>query len=86
LIISQNDYHFYAKWSIFFMRTTLDIDDKILQETLNATQATSKKKAVEKALREYLRMKQRQNLLARIGSWTDFNLSLEELERLRNEQ
>jgi Arc/MetJ family transcription regulator len=68
------------------MRTTLDIDDEILQETINATKAPSKKKAIEKALREYLRMKQRQNLLARIGSWKDFDLSLEELDRLRNEQ
>ena len=68
------------------MRTTLDIDDEILQETINATQANSKKKAVEKALREYLRMKRRQDLLARIGSWKDFDLSLEELDRLRNEK
>jgi len=68
------------------MRTTLDIDDEILRETINTTQATSKKKAVEKALREYLRMKRRQHLLARIGSWKDFDLSLEELDRMRNEK
>jgi Arc/MetJ family transcription regulator len=68
------------------MRTTLDIDDEILQETMNETRATSKKKAVEKALREHLRMKRRQNLSARIGSWKDFSLSLEELDRLRNQK
>jgi len=68
------------------MRTTLDIDDEILQETMNETRATRKKKAVEKALREYIRMKRRQNLSARIDSWKDFNLSLEELDRLRNEK
>jgi len=67
------------------MRTTLDIDDDILKETIAATGARSKKKAVESALREYTRMKRRQELLKRIGSWRDFDLSLEELERLRNE-
>lgn len=67
------------------MRTTLDIDDDILAETIAATGAPSKKRAVETALREYIRMRRRQDLLKRIGSWMDFDLTQEELERLRNE-
>ncbi|HID95963.1 MAG TPA: type II toxin-antitoxin system VapB family antitoxin [Candidatus Latescibacteria bacterium] len=68
------------------MRTTLDIDEKILAETMQRTGASSKKRAVEIALREYIRMKRRQELMARIGHYIDFNLTLEELEGLRNEQ
>lgn len=67
------------------MRTTLDIDDTILEETLQSTGASSKKKAVEIALREYIRTKQRQDLISRIGTWNDFDLTLEDLEKLRNE-
>jgi Arc/MetJ family transcription regulator len=67
------------------MRTTLDIDDNILKETIAATGAASKKKAVESALRGYIRMRRREDLLKRIGSWRNFDLKLEELERLRNE-
>jgi len=67
------------------MRTTLDIDEKILIETMQATGASSKKKAVETALREYIRMKRRQELIARIGTYRDFDLTLKELEKLRDE-
>jgi len=67
------------------MRTTLDLDEKILVETMRSTGAASKKKAVETALREYIRMKRRQDLLGRIGSWRDFNMTLEDLERMRDE-
>jgi Arc/MetJ family transcription regulator len=67
------------------MRTTLDIDAKILEEALQSTGASSKKKAVEIALREYIRFKRRQDLISRIGKWKDFDLTLEDLEKLRNE-
>jgi len=67
------------------MRTTLDLDEDVLQETMRSTGARSKKKGVEAALREYVRMKRRQALLSRIGSWTDFDLTVENLEELRDE-
>jgi len=67
------------------MRTTLDLDEDVLEETMRSTGAKSKKKAVEVALHEYVRMKRRQALLSRIGSWTDFDLTVENLEELRDE-
>ena len=42
-------------------------------------------KSVETALREYIRMKHRQELIQMIGHYDDFTLSLEKLENLRNE-
>ena len=67
------------------MRTTLDIDERILGEAIQLTGASSKTKAVEIALREYVRMMRRQALIRRIGNYSDFDLTLEDLERLRNE-
>lgn len=49
------------------------------------TGASSKKKAVEVALREFLRAKHREELTKLIGNYEDFALSLEELEKVRNE-
>ena len=67
------------------MRTTLDIQDDILREVLTASGVSSKKKAVESALREYIRFKHRQKLMQKIGNYDDFNLSLKDLEDARNE-
>ena len=67
------------------MRTTLDIDDETLNTVTSTTGASSKKKAVETALREYVRMKHRQELIQMIGNADSFGLSLEELECIRNE-
>ena len=67
------------------MRTTLNIDDETLNTVISTTGAKSKKKAVETALREYIRMKHRQELIQMIGNADGFGLSLEELERMRNE-
>ena len=67
------------------MRTTLDIDEKILNETIQITGASSKKKAMEIALQEYIRLKHRQRLINRIDHYKNFDLTLEELEKLRNE-
>ncbi len=46
------------------MRTTLDIDEKLLEEIERATGEAGKSKAVCKALEEYLRMKAVKELLA----------------------
>jgi Arc/MetJ family transcription regulator len=67
------------------MRTTLDIQEKILHDVLEATGASTKKKAVETALKEYIRFKHRQKLMQKIGNYDDFDFTLEELEASRNE-
>jgi len=67
------------------MRTTLDIDDHILEEIVKKTNARSKKKAVENALAEYLLIKKREELANLVGNCQDFDLSLAELEDMRND-
>ena len=67
------------------MRTTIDIDANLLEEVLKETGAPSKKKAINKALQEFLQSKRRNELAEMIGNYEDFALTLEELERIRNE-
>jgi len=67
------------------MRTTIDIKDDILEEVMNETHAKSKKRAVEIAITEYIRLKHRRRLIDRIDESRELDLSLEDLERMRNE-
>ena len=50
------------------MRTTLEIDEKLLDEVLTLTEEKSKGKAVSKALREYIRRKRIEELRAMLGT------------------
>ncbi len=65
------------------MRTTLDIDDKLLGTVMKLTSASSKKDAIETALREFLRTRRREELSLLIGQYDDFGLSLKTLKKMR---
>lgn len=65
------------------MRTTLDLDVELLENVQRLSGATTKKQAVEMALREFVRLKKREELGALIGNWDDFGLTLEDLEKMR---
>jgi Arc/MetJ family transcription regulator len=67
------------------MRTTLEIDADLLKKIIKNTGVKTKKKAVEIAMKEFLRAKRREELSQLIGNYEDFSLSLEELERMRSE-
>ncbi|MCH7800435.1 MAG: type II toxin-antitoxin system VapB family antitoxin [Chloroflexi bacterium] len=49
------------------MRTTLNIDEKILAEVIEATGEKSKSKAVNMALEQFIRQKKIKNLLSMVG-------------------
>ncbi len=66
------------------MRTTLDIDADLLKRVVKTTGAKSKKKAIEMAMKEFLRSKRREELSDLIGHYEEFALSVEELERMRS--
>jgi len=68
-----------------FMRTTVDIDDTLLNEAIQLTGVSSKKHTIEVALEQFIRMKRRQQLSNRLANFVDFDLSLEKLSELRNE-
>jgi Arc/MetJ family transcription regulator len=67
------------------MRTTLDIDAELLEKMVKAAGVSSKKKAVEIAIKEFLRARRREELSELIGNYEEFALTLEELKRMRRE-
>ncbi|MSQ13480.1 MAG: DUF2191 domain-containing protein [Dehalococcoidia bacterium] len=63
------------------MRTTLDLDPKLLDDLVKVTGEKSKSKAVHKALEEYVRRKRTAELIAMAGC-AKFVDNLKELEEL----
>ena len=66
------------------MRTTINIDDDLLEGVMRFTQAKSRVDAIRIALREYLRQQRKQQVLALRGKLEveDNWQALRELERL----
>ena len=67
------------------MKTTVVIDDELLEEAMKAAKAKTKKEAIETGLRELVRRKNLEALRKELGTF-DLELSLEELERLRSDR
>ncbi|MEJ2307527.1 MAG: type II toxin-antitoxin system VapB family antitoxin [candidate division WOR-3 bacterium] len=66
------------------MRTTIDINDKLLRQVKNILGVKTKKDAVEYSLEFLIREKQRERLRKKIGK-ADLDLTLDELEKIREE-
>ncbi|HWG20142.1 MAG TPA: type II toxin-antitoxin system VapB family antitoxin [Terracidiphilus sp.] len=49
------------------MRTNIDIDDKLMKQAMKATGATTKKAAVEAALRRIVQLKKQERILKWFG-------------------
>jgi Arc/MetJ family transcription regulator len=49
------------------MRTTLDLDEKLLKEALELSAAPSKKEVIEKALKEYIARIKRKSIIDSFG-------------------
>jgi Arc/MetJ family transcription regulator len=67
---------------IYMSRTTVDLNDALVEEALAITEAPSKKAVIEQALQELVDAHKREQLIARIGSG-DIDMTLEELKALR---
>lgn len=63
-------------------RTTIDLDDKLIEDLMEATKAPTKKAAIEDALRDKLNRIRREELIAMIGSGA-IDMTLEELKEWR---
>ncbi len=63
-------------------RTTLDINEGLLGDAMRLSGARTKTEAIELALRELVRRRERELLRKELGSF-DLDLDLEELRRLR---
>ncbi len=68
------------------MKTTLDIDDDILKKVMDISKSKTKKGAIVIALNEYLRLKKREELKDLIGNFKDFDLTLDDLRKMRHER
>ncbi len=64
-------------------KTTVLIDEKLLQAAMNAIGVRTKKEAIRAGLEALVNGHQRKSLQKELGTF-DLDLSLEELERLRN--
>jgi Arc/MetJ family transcription regulator len=64
-------------------KTTVQIDESLLAEAIKATGAKTKKEAIEAGLKYLVQRKNREALRQELGTF-DIDLTLEELERLRN--
>jgi Arc/MetJ family transcription regulator len=67
------------------MRTTLDIDAELIEKVVKTTGAGSKKKAIEIAMKEFLRAKSRKELSDLIGNYEEFEVTLKDLEKMRKD-
>ena len=65
-------------------KTTVVIDDELLDEAMKASGAKSKKEAITTGLQELIRRKNVEALRQELGTF-DLALSLDELEKLRDE-
>ncbi len=66
-------------------KTTVVIDEALMEEALKVTNLKTKKDVIEKGLRELLRMKNRELLRKELGTF-DIDLSLDELKKKRAEK
>jgi len=66
------------------MRTTIDINEKLVEKVKGILGLKTKKDAVEYSLEFIIKEKQRERLRKKIGR-TDLNLSLDELKKLRED-
>ncbi|MDL1969853.1 MAG: type II toxin-antitoxin system VapB family antitoxin [Candidatus Desulfofervidaceae bacterium] len=66
-------------------RTTIVINEELLEEAIKVTGARSKREAIEKGLRLLVRWYNKEALRKELGTF-EIDLTLEELERLRDAQ
>ena len=66
-------------------KTTVFINDSLIDEALKVSNLKTKKDVIEAGLRELVRKRNRELLRQELGSF-DIDLSLEELEKRRSER
>jgi len=64
-------------------KTTVQIDESLLREAIMAIGAKTKKEAIEAGLKNLVQRKNREALRQELGTF-EIDLTLSELERLRN--
>ena len=66
------------------MRTTVDLNESLFREAFKITHLRTKKELLNLSLKELIRIKHIENLKKRLGNYK-FNLSLRQLDKIRND-
>ena len=66
------------------MRTTIDIDEKLIEKAMELTHCNTKKEMVNLSLQEITRQRLKQGLKSLAGK-CDLNLTLDELYKMRED-
>lgn len=66
------------------MKTIVDLDEDTLREVMEISKSKTKKGAIVTALNEYLRLKKRQELKSLIGNYKEFDLTRDDLKKMRH--
>ncbi len=67
------------------MRSTIDIDDELLEEAKKLTSIKTKKELINLSLRELIRRKRLEHLLSLYGT-SPVDLSLKDIEKFREDE
>jgi len=67
------------------MRSTIDIDEKLLQEAQKITGARTKKELINLSLKELIGKKRREHLISLFGS-SALDISLKDVEKMRKDE
>lgn len=67
------------------MRTTLELNEKLLQEAMKLLGVKTKREVVERALEALVAQERRERLRAKLGR-LDFNLTLKDLHEMRRDE
>jgi len=78
-------YYEYIKRRCTMRKTTVLLDEKLLQSAIDAIQAKSKREAITAGLETLVRQWNLTKLRQELGTY-DLDLTLEDLERLRNNE
>ncbi len=66
------------------MRSTIDIDERVLAEAMKVVRVRTKKALIDLSLKELVRQKRRERLQARLGK-LPLELSAAKLEKMRKD-
>ena len=67
------------------MRTTVDLDEKLVREVMNLLGVKTKRQAIRRSLEALVQQQKRERLRTKLGNF-ELDLSLEELKRMRQDE
>jgi Arc/MetJ family transcription regulator len=70
---------------VIAMRSTIDIDDQVLAEAMKVANVRTKKELIDLSLKELVRKKRRERLLAKLGN-LPLDISASQLEKMRSDE